>query len=656
MQLNKHIFGFVFTILTSTLFSQTVPVSNEEQHAEKLYAIFNYEEAISYYEVAQELSLNGLRHYAKCHEQLGDFEASERIYSTIVLRTDINAEDLYAYAYVLRKNRKYNESDNWMNKYAQQVGENRKVISYKANKGFISNLLENNKNVSLKSLAFNSSGPEMTPSIYKNGIVFSAPSTTSQIIQRKNASTNDRFLDLYFIDTTNFKSNNRKILRDNTGKKFNESAATFSSDYKTAYFTRNSNQISEVSKAYVLEICSTNLDSNGIWTTPIKLSFNTPNFSCAHPALSADGKTLYFASNMPGGLGGVDIWKTEKISDTSWSIPVNLGERINTEGNEQFPFISKDGKLFYFSSDGHYGLGGMDLFVSEMVGTKISEPMNLGTPINTSFDDFALVLSDKMNKAYFTSNRTEGKGSDDIFEIRFTGTQNLRPNKIVKGTLKDSIGNPIPNVSVAVLDAQNNSLAQNTTNEKGEFELLSPNESGLKLRLVETNYDTILQGLTFSNLDRKLEINSKMKRRKVIDYSALVGKNSVITDTVYKQVLKMDYKPIYFQFNSAFLSRESRNYLDGIVLFLNNNIDVQIDLKGFTDCIGDAEYNLKLAERRLDRTLTYIKKGLKNKERIVGTAVGEVQVEGCDCNIKPVTCDEETLKLNRKVEIQLFKK
>lgn len=267
-------------------------------------------------------------------------------------------------------------------------------------------------------LNINSRHSEYAPSFYNGELVFASSRNTNSFTKIVDESSEQPFLDLYVTVNTSGKRNTER-LKGGVNTKFHESSATFSKDGKTVYFTRN-NRAKRISKEgkILLTIYKATYE-NGKWRHEEELPFGSDTYSIAHPALSPDGKFLYFASDMPGSFGKSDLYVVELYEDGSYGKPKNLGSEINTPGRETFPFISDKGNLF-FASDGHLGYGGLDIFmtlpqIDIYGGTQV---YNLGEPINSFEDDFTFIINEESNVGFFASNRRGGFGGDDIYGFK----------------------------------------------------------------------------------------------------------------------------------------------------------------------------------------------------------------------------------------------
>ncbi len=271
----------------------------------------------------------------------------------------------------------------------------------------------------VKFLNINSEYSEYAPSFYDGELVFASSRNISSISKTFDEQNDQPFLDLYITAKKSDKQKAKK-LKGGVNTKFHESSAVFSKDKKTVYFTRN-NYSNKVPKrntkgTVLLKIYSANYDE-GKWKNVVELPFSSDEYSIAHPALSPDGKFLYFASDMPGSFGESDLYVVEIKEDGSFSAPKNLGGQINTDGRETFPYISDRGKLF-FASDGHKGLGGLDIFMALPDQNKDIMVYNLEEPINSPHDDFTFIINEENEIGFFASNRKGGKDNDDIYGFR----------------------------------------------------------------------------------------------------------------------------------------------------------------------------------------------------------------------------------------------
>ena len=318
--------------------------------------------------------------------------------------------------------------------------------------------------------------------------------------------------------------------------------------------------------------------------------------------LGPKGEYLYFSSNMPGGYGQYDIYKAKINEDGSIGDPLNLGQKINTEGQEGFPFMSED-KIIYFSSDGHLGLGGLDVFYSKNIDTKWSNVRNVGIPVNSGADDFAFMING--DDGYISSNRSGGKGSDDIYAIKklLPLCDILFTTNIMDSKTKD----PISSVTRSISD--NTGIIDNTkiTSEKGLAEFMLECEDEIQLMVSKTGYESKMLDLKFSDIDPP-----------ILD----VYLNPIEEIIVEKKII---LNPIYFDFDKSNITNKAAFELDKLVAIMEKYPDMVIRAESHTDARGPASYNRGLSDRRAKSTAQYvISKGI-SEERIIG--VGKVEEE-----------------------------
>jgi outer membrane protein OmpA-like peptidoglycan-associated protein len=441
----------------------------------KAYDALAYSKAIASYERAAENAEPDsayARKLAKSYLNVRDFAHAEAWYARVLKGSGTISEDSYNYAQTLRANGKFDEADKWLKTYEQKNGTDSRTQRQADASTYGVQLRDQvMPGCTVKNLEMNTSGADMGASyLGKDGVVFASDRSPNTSEYRRHTWNGQPFLDLYRGVKAVDGSVSAPIALKDMNTRYHESNATFSADGKMVWFTRNNFHKGKKGKngegVVNLKIFSRE-NSNGKWINEQPFAYNSDAYSVGHPWLSRDGNTLYFTSDRPGGVGGTDIWRTAR-NGAAWSAPVCLGSEVNTEGDEMFPFIGSDG-TFAFSSDGQPGLGGHDILTGRMTDAgEVTGVKNPGAPLNSSHDDFALVLDSSATKGYFTSDRPGGKGGDDIYS--FALIRALGNRMQAKGTAIDRNSKQLlQGVKVQMKDAHGHVLAETITDSNGDY-------------------------------------------------------------------------------------------------------------------------------------------------------------------------------------------
>lgn len=360
-----------------------------------------------------------LQRLAISNQKVGNMEDAALWYKRLC--TDMSkatSEDVYQYAMVLKELSQYERADSLMNRYSEMVHADRSKQQLLNTLPVINTILNTGRG-SVSEAVFNTENSDFGAVDYGGGIVFASSRAYAEFEQRKYNWKNQPFLDLYSVKE-GFGTLMLRQFSENINSRFHEGPVCFSTDQDEMFFTRNSEKFtkgdSDVEKVSYLQIFSAK-KSGDDWHEIVLLPFNSEEFSCGHPSITADGKRLYFVSNRPGGFGGTDIYYSDR-TETGWGEPVNLGDVINTPDDEMFPFYDKQGRLF-FSSRGHVGIGGLDIFCATPYKDGFGKIINMGVPINSERDDFAFFLKEDAKSGYMASNRQGGTGDDDVYNVEF---------------------------------------------------------------------------------------------------------------------------------------------------------------------------------------------------------------------------------------------
>ena len=408
----------------SGAFAQAGALKSAKNHMDQL----NYQAAIAEYSRIVEKSdvAEAKINLAEAYRKVGDSDNAEFWYSQVVQLPEAQPIHNLYYGQSLQRNGKCDLARDWYNKYIQLVPDDQRGQYLARACDYEAELMQKNAGIyEITQLDFNSNLDDFSPAIYQDNVIFASERETTGAVQREGTWTGNAFLELYNVvrkkDGGTFTYSRPEKYSKDLNSKFHDAAVAFSKDGKEIFFTRNNLFNGKTGKSdeglIKLKVFYAK-GSDGAWGELESLPFNSDEYSVAHPALTADGNTLYFSSDMPGGFGGMDLYKSNKESGR-WGPPMNLGPVLNTEGNELFPNVDHNTGRLYFASDGLIGLGGLDIFYAEDRGNDDwTSPENLGFPVNTISDDFSLVFEENGREGYFASDRIGGVGGDDVYSFK----------------------------------------------------------------------------------------------------------------------------------------------------------------------------------------------------------------------------------------------
>lgn len=579
-----------------------------------------------------------------------------------------NPDARFQYAYALKTTGAYAEASSQFAEFAkgQNVPQNLQERALREVEIIrIADRLKATKmEVELKDLPLNTAGSEFAPTIVGNELVFS--SSKKEKIYKNNGQP---MLGLYKVNIAsepgNTQGNPVVFSQEIFSPDANEGSPAFSPDGKTLVFARG-NTGKKNSSVDVDLYMSRNI--NGQWTAPAPLPVNDSLAWDGSPAFSRDGKTLYFASNRAGGVGGIDIYRTNMDASGRFSRPVNMGRDINTPGDDMFPYVAEGGKL-YFASDGHPGLGKLDLFSATRTQGVITVE-NLGLPFNSPQDDFGLVFYQNLKKGFFASNRDGGKGDDDIYyfsapeeEDTTTVAKHTNPNdplnpnnpnfingkpKVVRyflaGTVLDNGETPTPIDSAVVHilpDTSDTQIAQFPTSKDGKFGK-QPVEEGKSYQLLIQRKGYISKREPFSMSGRNIPPIFLTKE---------------LTDTTFNVTIKLDklelnktfvLENIYYDLNKYNIRPDAAIELDKLVQILKDNPTMTIELSSHTDARATDAYNMTLSQNRAESAVNYLNSKGIEADRMVAKGYGEREL------IIPNAKTEEEHQRNRRTEFTIL--
>jgi outer membrane protein OmpA-like peptidoglycan-associated protein len=487
MRFIKYHFLVSSLLLTIASHAQSGALKKANKH----FANQSYAQAIPYYEKVYKKDSSDkllLSNLGDCYRLTNNTNGALKCYGALVKYGKASSIHQLYYGQALLEKGNKEDAKNQFSKFNDDVrGKNLSLIVEKYNSFF------KNKDAYKVELAnFNSSENDFCAVNFNNTVVFASSRNKSAWINRKHGWTNGSYIGLLTTEKdASGKQLAPKQFMGDLNSKYNDGPICFSKDMQSVFFTRNTSNSAEksVDGNYKLQIYKATMNRNGFDRVYI-LSFNNKDYNYAHPSLSGDGNYLYFASDMPGGLGGMDIYVSKKGVDGNWGKPENLGDKVNTPGNEVFPFIAGNAKLYY-SSNGREGLGGLDVFETTIKNEKASKSYNLGDPVNSPYDDFGVYLTEDNKTGYLSSNRKIGGMDDDIYN--FTILREVKYGKEVTLITKDKeTGETLSNTSFKINEVEV------TTNEKGEYATTIEEEN---------TYSVVVEKLDYKKYEENLTVN-----------------------------------------------------------------------------------------------------------------------------------------------------
>ena len=569
-----------------------------------------------------------------------NYAQAAEIYAQLVEKypSEIGAEYYFRYGQSLKSIGDYEKSAAALDRFSNMTGDDARASRIKSMKEYLIEIEKNSGRYDLKDFPYNSPYSDFAPAFYKDGLIFSSDRDTGNLARYRHTWNSQDFLDLYKVNADSASSGNvTKLTAVNS--RLHESTSVVSSDGAVIYFTRNNfieGKYKRDEKGFIrLKIFKAEWTNEG-WGMLEELPFNSDSYSVAHPTLSPDNKTLYFASDMPGTYGQSDIFKVSINEDGSFGTPENLGPSINTEGRESFPFITK-AEILYFSSDGHPGLGGFDVFATNIEnGNYTKSVLNVGEPVNSQVDDFSFIIDEDTKEGYFASNRESGVGGDDIYGFLETRPLVFECIQPITGTVRDRISNDVlVGATVKVIDEDNQDVMSAITDSDGKYELSC-----------DCNQGNFVRALTQGYIPAEEFIGQSEGKPRVIDFYL---ERETITAGFGDDLAKLlQLSTIYFDFDRYNIRPDAEVEIQKVIAAMEKYPSLRIKANSHTDSRGPDAYNLWLSQKRAESTVNYmISKGISS-DRLDGEGYGETRlVNECDDGVR---CSREAHQLNRRSE------
>ena len=598
--------------------------------ADKLFESYQYVAAIDEYTKLAESKNSNEYIYtqlADSYYNVFDSENAAKWFAKATAKGKADAETYYKYAQALKVLGKYQEANKQMDVFAKMIPSDARAKEHLANPNYIPSLANNSKLFDVAQTNINSKGQSDFGALLTNDNTLYFASTRNSSNKTDNWNKQP-YLDIYQAarDEKGVFSEPVQVKELNTS--FHDGPITLSADGKTMFFARDGHSEGQYEKNKKSNIKvgqqgiykATKVD--GKWTNVEALPFNSTSYSFTNPSLTNDGKTLYFASNMPGGFGESDLWKVS-VETNGYGKPQNLGPNINTADRENFPFITED-NILYFATTGRQGLGGFDIYKMDLSNNTTAQ--NVGKPVNSEKDDFSFSFNTKLNVGYFSSNRN---GNDVIFSaIPICKAEAV---VIVSNAKTKAL---LANADVAILDVKGNVIATEKTNSEGKVKYPIECNLGYGLKVAAQNFESTSSAVKIDKAGiATVEV-------------ALKPLEVVITD---KEVI---LNPVYFEYDKSNITAQGATELDKLVKVMKDNPSMVIFVKSHTDSKGGDDYNLKLSERRAQSTVQYlISKGI-SQGNISGKGFGSTEQKiKCGTN-----CTEQQDSQNRRSEFLIVKK
>lgn len=622
--------------------------------ADKKYNNLEYIEAIKLYEAVVSRGNGTPEIFEKLaniyYDNASYVKANEWFEKLNDANEDMNSENRYRYAYTLKTSENIQESEKQLKLFQESNPNQIRTRLIKNQKPSIAQFSFSN----IRNLSINSSSSDYGAVLKGDTLLFS--SARGQILSDK-----------ILLRTGQYNTNLYETIKDKQGQFikpklfssecysiYNEATPVFSKDGKEMFFTQNflkSNSKDRLAddgfKLYksILE--------NGVWQKQEFISFSQKDsVYMAHPSMSPDGKFIYFASDMPGTYGDSDLFKIAIDQDGNFGKTEHLNDKINTEGRETFPFITEK-NILIFASNGHPGMGGLDLYSIDLSDPD-AEVINLGSEINSPFDDFGLVFNRTDTYGYFTSNKPGGIGDDDLYSFDVKEIPKIIPvisAVEIKGIILDDISSEaLANVNVSLLDKKNLELEKIKTDDYGKYSFndILPN-SDYKIKI--TKFDKTVRLIPISLKEKNIEIPIKVNKTLVIPK---VDITKVTTNRGVDIAKELKIDQIYFDSNKYVIRPDAQLDLDILVAYMNYNPSLKIEIGSHTDCIGSKLSNVLLSQKRAQSTLNYLVEQGINSSRLIAVGYGESRLVN-DCS-DGVPCSKEQNQQNRRSTFLIINK
>jgi len=569
---------------------------------------------------------------ADCYRMVNEDEKAAKYYALALNQDSPDPMVYFNYGQTLRTLERYNEAGEQFRKFASLLPDDKRgelLAGFCDEIGMWLDMPVVNEPQNVASL--NSPYADFSPVFYRQGAIITTERPRDGSPDETYEWTGNPYLGLMFswlngmVTPSELIYSKPEVFDENLDQKFHDGTVAFTDDGNTMFFTRTLQERvpkdNERYRTHFLKTYSTTFEEE-VWLTPEPFFLNSDDYSIGHPAFSPDGSTLFFVSDMPGGYGGTDIWICTREGE-GWSEAENLGPAINTIMDEMFPYMDEDGRL-YFSSEGHMGFGGLDIYYTTKSDDIWENPVNMMRGINSSYDDFGISMDHSLGTGLLSSNRPGGHGGDDIYAFEI-GKKML----MICGKVVDPDNNPLPNATVFFLN-----------NTKNEVLILKSDSTGEYCTKVEPNTEYTILGKKTSYIDDCLELT-------ILD-NASNPNDLVLAPYEVNQVFELEN--IYYDLDKWYIRPDAEPPLDNLVRIMLEH-PITIELGSHTDCRASDEYNIDLSQKRAESAIRYLVLNGINSARMTAKGYGETMLVN-DC-ADGVECTEEEHQMNRRTEFKV---
>ncbi|EJF99473.1 OmpA family protein [Flavobacterium sp. F52] len=634
----------LITIIGAFSFSSYAQQS-KINNADKKYDGYAYVDAIKTYEKVAAKGYKSEDMFKKLGNAYyfnSDFQNAAKWYGELfAMNTKVEPEYYFRYAQSLKSTGDISKANKFLDEFNAISKNDSRGKLYKEDVNYLDQIKANSGRYQIEDAGINSRYSDYGSFIYNNKIYFASARDTGNFTKRKHKWTGEYFTNIYDADLDPATGSTSKVnkFKSAINTKFHEASPVFTKDGKTVYFTRNNyidgKKGKDENKVTLIKLYKAELGKDNKWTNITELPFNSNNYSTAHPALSPDEKTLYFASDMPGSIGESDIYKVTINPNGGYGPPENLGNSINTEGKETYPYLTSENEI-YFASDGHPGLGGLDVFVGDIDNSgKVSNIQNVGADVNSPKDDFAYIIDPETRRGFFSSNKEGGQGSDDIY--KFLETKRLKCVQELYGVITDAeTGAVLPGAKVTLYDDQMNLKNSAAADGSGLYSFAVECGKTYYVRAEKPEYTTRELSVTIEKTSGKTNLPIALEK-------------ATCKVTVGDDLGKcFGIKMIYFDLDKSNIRTEAALDLEKILAVLNDYPNMKLDIRSHTDSRASHQYNEALSDRRAKSTIQWLVKNGIAPNRLTGRGYGETElVNKC---ADGVPCTEEEHQANRRSE------